>query len=334
MRDETEAALRRFDVDLSDLRMFSVVADELHFGRAATRLHLSQPGLSNRVQRLERALGYEVFARTTRSVRLTPAGEALLAGAQRLLGEASRVIDDAERVASGELATLRLGLVGTALYSMLPSVVRETRRRHPGLSIVVEELKTTAQVRALQRGQLDLGLLHLPVDPGAGLTSVPVLEDPVGIALPADHPLAGAEELDLADFAAEPFVLFPRALEPATYDRYTDACVSAGFAPHVAHQATGLPTILALVAAGLGVAFVAHSVGANLHRTGVVVRPLAAHAPRLVTGPAWRGELEPAAALLRDVVVDLGAAGHLDGSPVGARDAAAWDDARPGLALG
>ncbi|SFD54015.1 LysR family transcriptional regulator [Streptomyces aidingensis] len=292
-------------VDLGDLRLFAVVAEELHFGRAAARLHLSQPGLSYRVKALEDALGYQVLARNRRGVRLTPAGEVLLSGARRLLGEAHRVVDDGGRVARGELATVRVGFVGTALYSLLPAVLREARVRHPALQVRVEERKSADQVRLLQLGRLDLGLLHLPVDPRSGLEATPVLEDPVGIALPAGHRLADRDPLALADLSGEDFVLFPRDLEPHTYDRYTDACVAAGFAPRVAHEATGLQTILALVAAGLGVAFAARSVARHLTRSGVVFRPLAGPAPRLVTGPARpAGSDHPGAALLREVILD------------------------------
>ncbi|WP_165986411.1 LysR family transcriptional regulator [Streptomyces sp. YIM 98790] len=294
-------------VDLGDLRLFAVVAEELHFGRAAARLHLSQPGLSYRVRALEDALGYQVLARNRRGVRLTPAGEVLLAGARRLLGEAHRVVDDGGRVARGELATVRVGFVGTALYSLLPAVLREARVRYPELQVRVEERKSAEQVRLLQQGQLDLGLVHLPVDPRSGLEATPVLEDPVGIALPAGHRLAAGETVALSDLAQEAFVLFPRDLEPQTYDRYTDACVTAGFAPRVAHEATGLQTILALVAAGTGVAFVARSVARSLTRSGVVFRPLRGAAPHLVTGPVRvAGSGHPGAALLREIVLGLG----------------------------
>ncbi|WP_306369380.1 LysR substrate-binding domain-containing protein [Nocardiopsis sp. CC223A] len=293
-------------VGLGDLRLFSVVAEELHFGRAAARLHLSQPGLSYRVKALEDALGYQVLARNRRGVRLTPAGEVLLAGARRLLGEAHRVVDDGGRVARGELATVRVGFVGTALYSLLPAVLRAARERHPALQVRVEERKSADQVRLLQLGQLDLGLVHLPVDPRSGLEATPVLEDPVGVALPSEHPLAGEDTIALADLAEDAFVLFPRELEPQTYDRYTDACVAAGFAPRVAHEATGLQTILALVAAGMGVAFVARSVARGFSRSGVVFRPLTGTAPRLVTGPArLEGSAHPGAALLREIILDI-----------------------------
>ncbi|MBW1596294.1 LysR substrate-binding domain-containing protein [Streptomyces sp. JJ38] len=294
-------------VDLGDLRLFAVVAEELHFGRAAARLHLSQPGLSYRVKALEEALGYQVLARNRRGVRLTSAGEVLLAGARRLLGEAHRVVDDGGRVARGELATVRVGFVGTALYSLLPAVLRAARVRYPALQVRVAEHKSADQVRLLQLGQLDLGLVHLPVDPDSGLETTPVLEDPVGVALPDGHRLAGEDAIALADLAGDAFVLFPRELEPRTYDRYTEACVAAGFAPRVAHEATGLQTILALVAAGMGVAFVARSVARDLTRSGVVFRPLTrTTAPRLVTGPARpAGGDHPGAALLHEVILDL-----------------------------
>lgn len=186
-------------------------------------------------------------------------------------------------------------------------MLREARRRHPDLRLLLTEHKTATQVRALQLGQLDLGLVHLPLDPGAGLASVVVTREPVGVALPADHRLASAPTVELADLAGDPFVLFPRELEPRTHDRYVDACVRAGFAPRVVERATGLQTILGLVASGIGVAFVAASVAANLSRSGVVFRPLAGPVPTLATGPAWREPVtEPAVLMLRDVLAELG----------------------------
>lgn len=293
-------------VDLDDLRLLVVLGEELHFGRAAGRLHLSQPGLSYRVKRMEDALGYELVSRTRRSVELTAAGAAVLEGGRRLLDEAQRLVDDGGRVARGEVANLRLGFVGTSVYGLLPPVLREARRRHPALRLLLEEHKTATQVRMLRAGQLDLGIVHLPVDPGSGLATTPVRTDRVGLALPADHPLVAAPSLDLAELAGEPFVLFPRELEPQTYDRYVDACVAAGFAPRIEQEATGLQTILGLVAAGLGVAFVAASVAENLSRTGVVFRPLTGAAPTLTTGPAWlAGDDEPAVALLRELICGL-----------------------------
>lgn len=296
-------------LDLDDLRMLVVLGEELHFGRAAVRLHLSQPGLSYRVKRMEDALGYELLSRTRRSVELTAAGAAVLQGAHRLLDEARRLVDDGGRIARGEVATLRVGFVGTALYGLLPPVLREARRRHPELRLVLAEQKTATQVHALRRGELDIGIVHLPLGPDTGLATMAATTEPVGLALPADHRLADVPVIDLAALADDPFVLFPRELEPDTYDRYVRACVQVGFAPDVAQRATGLQAILGLVASGLGVAFVAASVAANLTRTGVVFRPLSGSAPMLTTGPAWREPVDtPAVLLIRDVVMAMTAA--------------------------
>ncbi|MGF1645918.1 MAG: LysR substrate-binding domain-containing protein [Kineosporiaceae bacterium] len=299
----------RGGVDLPDLRLFSVLAEELHFGRAAARLHLSQPGLSYRVQRLEEALGYPVVTRDRRGIRLTPGGARLLEGARRLLADAQRVLDDAALVAGGSLATVRVGVVGTALYSLVPDALQVLRRDHPGLRLLLTESKTTAQLAGLASGGLDLGVVHLPLPEGTGLTSCELTRDPVGLAVPEDWDLAAAPgRASLAVLADRPVVLFPRVVEPATYDRYVGACVAAGFAPRVAQEATGLQTILSLVAGGVGAAFVAESVAGATTRRGVRFVPLA-DGPVLSLGAACRAE---APAGVDHVVAALTAAGCRD----------------------
>ena len=223
-------------LELDDMRLLVVLGEELHFGRAAQRLHLSQPGLSHRLRRLEQSLGYQLVSRTRRHLELTPAGRSVLDGAHRLLAEARRVVDDGRRIAYGEVATLRVGFVGTALYGLLPDVLRELRGRYPDLRLVLEEQKTATLVRSLQLGQLDLAVVHLPLPPGTDLQTEVAGTDPVGVALPELHPLAGRGAVELANLADDPFVLFPRELEPQTYDSYVGACVAAGFAPRVAQQ--------------------------------------------------------------------------------------------------
>lgn len=256
-------------VDLADLRLFSVLAEELHFGRAAARLHLSQPGLSYRVQKLEASLGYALVTRDRRGVQLTPGGARLLEGARRLLAEAQQVVEDAARVAGGSQATVRVAVVGTALHSLVPAALRILRREHPGLRLLLEEAKTTAQIAGLAAGALDIGVVHLPLPEGAALEARHLIDDPVGLAVPEDWDLATEHEVPLAALADRPVVLFPRIVEPGTHDRYVGACVAAGFAPRIAHEATGLQTILSLVAGGMGAAFVADSVAAAVTRSGV-----------------------------------------------------------------
>ncbi len=291
-------------LELDDLRLLVVLADELHFGRAAGRLHLSQPGLSYRVKRMEDNLGYALLARTQRRVELTAAGSAVLQAAHRILDDAARLVEEGRRIARGEVGSLRVGFVGTALYSTLPVALRDIRSRYPDIGLELSEMKTALQVRALQQGELDLGLVHLPLAGNAGLETVALTTDAVGLALPADHRLAARKTVELSALSGDDFVLFPRDLEPHTHDSYVQACVAAGFAPRVAHRATGLQTILGLVAAGMGVAFVSQSVAANLRRTGVVFRPLRAGAPSLTTGLAWTESCEkPTMPLVRDTMV-------------------------------
>lgn len=294
-------------IDLADMRLLVVLSEELHFGRAAARLHLSQPGLSYRVQRLEETLGYQVVTRGRRGISLTAGGAQLLEGAGRLLAEARRVVDDAARVANGEFATLRVGVAGTALYSLVPAALRRLRRDHPEVRLVLAESKTTAQVAALGAGTLDVGIMHLPLPGETGLRTRTLRRDPVGLALPADWEIGGDGPVPLASLADRPFVLFPRAVEPVTYDRYVAACVDAGFAPGIVQEATGLQTILSLVAGGVGAAFVAEPVAAALTRAGVVFRPIAGGLPVLETGAAWRADAPPA---VRMLVETLTAASH------------------------
>lgn len=280
-------------VELSDLRLLVVLAEELHFGRAAARLRLSQPGLSYRVQRLEEALGYQVVTRDRRGITLTPGGAALLHGAQRLLAEADRVIEDAARVAGGEAAALRVGVVGAALYNLVPQALRQLREDHPELRLVLTEAKTTAQVAALSAGTLDIGVLHLPLPAGVRLRTRMLLRDPVGVAVPAEWPLASKPTVKLADLADAPFVMFARELETATYDRHIAACVAAGFAPRVVQHATGIQTVLSLVAGGVGAAFIAASAAAGWARPGVTFLRIAGNGPELITGAAWRADAPP-----------------------------------------
>jgi DNA-binding transcriptional LysR family regulator len=291
-------------MELRQLRLFSAVAEELHFGRAALRLHLSQPALTYQIQRLEKDLGYRLFDRSKRRVELTLAGEALFDGARVLLGDADQLVETARRVARGEVGVLRIGCVASVLYSLFPAVVRTTREEYPDIQIIVAEKKTGDQIKALQTGRLDVGLIHLPIGGSPGLEVVPLFTERVGIALPDTHRLAGQQLISLADLAQEPFVLFPRELEPDTYDHFIQTCASVGFAPTVSQEAENVQTLLVMVSSGLGVAFLPSSVMDSAARPGVVFRQVTP-APEITTAIAWlRGHANPAVALFRDVVLE------------------------------
>jgi DNA-binding transcriptional LysR family regulator len=268
--------------DLRLLRYFVVLAETLHFGRAAARLAISQPPLSRQIHTLEQDLGAELFVRGARGVRLTPAGEALLPHARRLLREADALAAGAKELGRGEVGVVRLGFISTAAYNVLPRVLPEFRRRHPGIRLSLVESTSDAQFTGLRDDTLDVGLVIPPVL--EALQYAPLLHEPLIAALPASR--RWPRPLPLARLAAEPFILFPRRSSQGLYDLIVGLCASAGFAPRIEQEAIQMPTIVSLVAAGIGVALVPASV-AKMRRTDVVYRRLAEPGPPMEVGLAW-----------------------------------------------
>jgi DNA-binding transcriptional LysR family regulator len=260
-------------MELRHLRYFVAVAEELHFGRAAARLGIAQPPLSQQIRQLERELGVELFARARRRVALTEPGRVLLGHARAILQRAAQASEDVRRAARGETGALSVGVVASATYGLMPRVFRTFRARHPDVAVGVAVMSTGAQVAALRAGQLDLGLARTPFGDET-LVAETVLEEPVVVALPAGHPLSARRALRLAALAREPFVLFPRDRRPGWYDFVLGLCREAGFQPQVAEDAPELATAMALVAAGIGVTLVPASVK-DLRRSGVDYRAIA-----------------------------------------------------------
>jgi len=242
-------------MELRQLRYFVAVAEELHFGRAATRLFISQPALSFDIRKFEDALGVQLFSRTNKTVALTNAGEVLLGEARRLLLQA----DEAERLtvrsASGLAGRLRIGFVHSMLYRGLPDAVRRFEADYPGVEVVLSEMNTHAQVQAIQRGQIDLGYAHWGHFPPE-VESVLVYAEPFVCCLPAAHPLARRRQVALATLATEPFILFPRDAAPHYHDLIIAQCVNAGFSPLIRHEARLWQTILSMIEFGMGIALV------------------------------------------------------------------------------
>jgi DNA-binding transcriptional LysR family regulator len=281
-------------MELRHLRYFVAVADALSFARAARALNLSQPPLSRQIRALEEELGTALFARTKRSVQLTPAGAALLPEARRLLREADGLKAGAQRIAAGEVGTLALGFISVAAYNLLPELAPEFRRRHPGVKLVLQEATSDVLIAGLRQGDLDVGLVLPPVD-APGLEYAPLVHDTLIAALPAGADQArGRGPIRLAALADEPFILFPRRVGSSLYDEIVGACRRAGFAPRIEQEAIQMQTIVSLVAARMGVALVPASLE-HLRRTGVVYRPLADARSRVEIGIAWRaGDASPA----------------------------------------
>lgn len=312
--DDTELDLTP---DLRQWRYFVAVADERHFGRAAERLSMTQPPLSQAIRALEDALGVALFARTKRSVELTAVGAALLPDVRRLIAAADALPPLAQSLARGEAGSLALAFVSTADYGLLPQLLREFGARYPHVRLQLAEATSDVQIEELVAGRIDAGLVIPPVPPrhAASLSYLPVLREPLIVAMPAEAAEVAevADAADAADAAADapvriadiaslPLVIFPRRLAPGFYDIITGCYGAAGVTPRIGQEAIQMQTIVSLVSAGMGVALVPQSLR-NLRRTGVVYRALADPAPVVETGLVWRtDDVSPVLAGFIDVV--------------------------------
>lgn len=276
------------EIELRHLRYFLAVAEELSFSRAAERLGIAQPPLSQQIQRLEALLGHELFARRPR-VRLTAAGEALLPAARRALEQVERGVEATQRAARGEVGRVTVGFAASMILSVLPEVVRAFRERCPEVELRLLELSSAAQVEALAEGRIDVAFLREPASAGPGLRFEPVREEPFVAVLPPEHPLARRRQVPLAALAAEPFVHFPRAIAPGLYDRVAALCREAGFAPRVVQEAHEWVTIVGLVEAGLGVSLVPESFR-KLTWGEVAFRPLGPGRAASTITIGWRAD--------------------------------------------
>lgn len=265
-------------MEIRQLRYFVAVAEELHFRRAAARLHISQPPLSQQIRRLEEEMGCELLSRTRRRVELTAAGQAFLLDARALLHELDGAVATAQRIDAGQTGRLRINFVGSALLSIVPGIVQRFRAARPGIELELRERSTVEQLRAVSAGVVDVGLVRPPIEEEPDLRSEIVLRERTLAALPADHPLAGLRRIPLKRLTAAPFVLFPRSQAPGYHDLLIGSISAHGAPPRVVQYAPEMLTIIGLVATGIGLTLVPESV-AHLALEGVTYRPLAG-APR------------------------------------------------------
>ncbi|XBB67550.1 LysR substrate-binding domain-containing protein [Nocardioides sp. WV_118_6] len=278
-------------MDLKQLRYFDAVAETCHFGQAAERLHLAQPALSQAIRRLEAELGVLLLARTTRQVALTPAGEFFHREVRRILGDLDASVLGARSIAEGSRGLLRVGFTGTSAFTQLARLSQMIRAALPGVVLEVQaDLLTPAQVERLLDGRLDLGVLRGPVaEPG--IETRTLLQEPLVLALPADHRLVPEPALEVVDVSADEFVAYADT-RSAVNEAMLSSCRRAGFSPNITHRAPGTAALLALVAAHLGVALVPESVR-SMQLKGVVFRDVAG-AASIDLSLAWRAG-EPSA---------------------------------------
>ncbi|MGZ4505620.1 MAG: LysR substrate-binding domain-containing protein [Blastococcus sp.] len=277
-------------MELRHLRYFVAVAEELHFGRAAERLYIVQPALSKQIAALEKELGVELFFRTKRHVAMTPAGASLLEDARQVLAQAEGAKLRARLASQGEVGLLEIGFVVPVLYDLLPHMLRVFRASFPDVRLSLHELHSREIVNGLASRDLHIGFSRIPIPHGGeSLRVLPLVDEPVLVAMPDRHPLAARGSVALADLADEDLVMITRTEEPELYDAHVSACAAAGFSPKVAHQVDRTHVAVGLVAGGLGMCFVPSSAQLTAH-PGVAYRPLTAPSPRLTFGAIWNAD--------------------------------------------
>lgn len=274
---------------LRHLRHFVVVAEERHFGRAAERLHMAQPPLSQQVRRLEADLGVQLFVRTTRRVDLTPAGAVYLIRARTILASVDSAADEARRVAGGAVGHLAIGCVGSATYSLLPALSRRLAEQLPGVEFSFRgEMLVSEQLTALREGSIDLALLRPPV-PDEDLVIVPLREEQLVVALPREHTLAKRARVRVADLADLDLIVHSAGRRSAMYDVVRRLLADAGLPLRIRHEVGETSTLVTLVAGGLGAAVVPEPVRA-LALDGVSYRPLVAPVTTVQLAAAHRAD--------------------------------------------
>ena len=258
-------------MELRHIRYFLAVAEERHFTRGAAKVGIGQPPLSQQIKDLEVEVGAPLFHRLAHGAELTPAGEAFLDIVKEMPGLAERATKAARRAARGETGSLRVGFTASSAFNaVVPGTIRAFRRAYPEIDLTLEEANTTRLVAGLQDGFLDAAFLR----PGAAGTEAFQLrllsEEPMAVALPANHPCAAGQDVDLSDLRADPFLLFPRPVSPTLYDSVVGACRKAGFDPVIGQVAPHMASIITLVAAELGVSIVPASMSQLQDRKSVV----------------------------------------------------------------
>ena len=273
-------------MELRQLRYFVALAEELHFGRAARRVALTQPPLSQAIRNLEDELGVRLFERTRRRVALTHAGAAFLEDARLTLAHSAQAVDRARRAARGEVGRLAVGFLAATAYTLLPLVLRDFTRAFPAVRLDLRELTLPQLFEALRRGDVEVALLRPPVA-DAELASAVILEERFVLALPATHRLCALARVPARQLVNEAFVMYARHPGLVFHDIVKGFCLQHGFAPQVAQEASQTHAVIGLVSAGLGVALVPAS-AQKIGLAGVAYRPLADRTPLARTAVAWR----------------------------------------------
>ena len=268
------------------LWLFLAVAEEQHFGRAARRLGMSQPPLTEQIQVLEQALKAQLFVRSRKGAQLTPVGQAILPAVRKFADQMAQLELAVREATAGQTGTLTIGAISSAMLDVLPAYLDRLRARQPNLTLLVREIDSADAVPALASGEVDLAFARLHGELGAQIQTLTLAHEKLAVALPADHRLAGSTRIRLKALADETFVMFSRQVSPVYFDSLVSACREQGFSPRILHDVRSVASQIAFVGCGQGIALVP----AGLKRVAppnVVMRPLAERLEVVTTAAAW-----------------------------------------------
>lgn len=271
------------------LWLFLAVAEEQNFGRAAKRLGMSQPPLSEQIQVLEQALKVTLFERSRRGAKLTPVGAAILPAVRKFAEQLERLELAVEEAVAGQSGMLTIGAISTAMFDVLPGLIDHLKQQYPHLTVSVREIDSVEAVPALEAGDIDLAFARLDGDLGPAIQSLPLQEDRLMVALPSTHPLAARSRVSLASLASEPLVMFSRKVSPVYFDNLIATCRASGFSPRVLHEVRSVASQIAFVSCGQGIALVPASLK-KLAPDNVVLRPLTQKLNVVTAAVAWNSE--------------------------------------------
>ncbi|KKI92030.1 LysR family transcriptional regulator [Bacillus sp. SA1-12] len=273
-------------MELRQLKYFTVVAEELHFGRAAMRLQMTQPPLSQQILQLESELGVKLFERSKRHVELTNAGKIFLHEVRQVLTKLEVAKASALKAQNGMVGRLVVGFVGSATFDILPIIVRGFQEQFPFVDLILHEMPTPMQVEAFHHKEIDIGFVRPPLfDPLLSLLSV--YQETCIAVVPKSHPIAQLASISLADLSTEQFILVEREIWPSWYDDIISKCHDAGFSPNIRQGVKEIQTVIGLVASGLGISIVPRSTS-NFHMRDVTYVNIEQEAPRVEMSLAWR----------------------------------------------
>ncbi|AZE66466.1 DNA-binding transcriptional regulator, LysR family [Pseudomonas libanensis] len=268
------------------LWLFLAVAEEQNFGRAAKRLGMSQPPLSEQIQVLEQALKVKLFDRSRRGAKLTPVGAAILPAVRKFADQLERLELAVEEAVTGQSGMLTIGAISTAMFDVLPGLIEQLKSDYPHLTVSVREIDSVDAVPALEAGDIDLAFARLDGDLGASINSLPLTQDRLMVAMPSDHPLASRTRISLSSLSNEPLVMFSRKVSPVYFDNLIATCRTSGFSPRVLHEVRSVASQIAFVSYGQGIALVPASLK-KLAPGNVVFRPLTQKLNVVTTAVAW-----------------------------------------------